>query len=133
MSRFLFQALLVAGGSAAGGLARWLVGMGAAHVLGTGFPWGTFLINLSGCLALGWLGTLLADRLLPASEEVRLLLAVGFCGAYTTFSTFEYEADSLFKKGDGTLATLYIGLSVVLGLLAVRLGVILARQPWREP
>jgi CrcB protein len=130
MTRFFYHAFLVAAGSAAGGLTRWLVGMGAAALFGTSFPWGTLIINLSGCVFLGWLGTLLADRLLPGADEVRLLLAVGFCGAYTTFSTFEYEADKLFKDGDGTLGLLYLGASVFLGLLAIRLGVFLARHAW---
>jgi CrcB protein len=129
--QFLVKALLVAGGSAAGGLARWLLGQASAALFGEAFPWGTLIINLTGCLFLGWFGTLLFDGLVPHHEELKLLLAVGFCGAYTTFSTFEYEADTFLKKGDGTLGILYIAASVVLGLLAIRLGIILARQPWR--
>jgi CrcB protein len=130
MTQFLYHAFLVAAGSAVGGLARWLIGMAAAALFGTSFPWGTLIINLSGCLFLGWLGTLLADRVLPGADEVRLILAVGFCGAYTTFSTFEQEADQLFKDSDGTLGLLYLGASVFLGLMAIRLGVYLARHPW---
>lgn len=131
MLRLLYHAALVAMGSALGGLSRWLIGSIAVSLLGPAFPWGTLVINLSGCLFLGWLGTLLADRLLPGSDELRLLLAVGFCGAFTTFSTFEFEANKLFKDGDGTLGLLYLGGSVFFGLLAVRLGVFLARHPWR--
>lgn len=129
----LYHLLLVALGSAVGGVLRWLVGMAAAVWFGLTFPWGTLIINLSGCLFLGWFGTLLADRIFPGHDELRLLLAVGFCGAFTTFSTFEFETDKLLKEGDGLLALLYLGSSVFLGLLAVRLGAVLARQPWRGP
>lgn len=129
--RFLYQAFLVAGGGAVGSLSRWLIGMASAALFGSTFPWGTLIINLSGCLFLGWIGTLVADKLLPGSDDLRLLLAVGFCGAFTTFSTFEFEVNKLLKDGDDSLAILYLAASVVLGLYAVKLGVFLARQPWR--
>jgi CrcB protein len=131
--RLLVQIGLVALGSAAGGLARWGVSTGAARVLGTTFPWGTFLINTSGCLFLGWFITELSDRLLPSeglwlrADDLRLMVAVGFTGAYTTFSTFEYESDKLLRDGDGLLGTAYIFASVFLGLLALRCGILLAR------
>ena len=85
--RLLLQIGLVALGSAAGGLARWSVATVAARVLGTTFPWGTFLINISGCLFLGWFTTVLSDRLLPPeslwlrADDLRLMVAVGFTGA----------------------------------------------------
>jgi CrcB protein len=132
--RVLGQIGLVAFGSALGGLARWGVSVAAGRWLGTAFPWGTFLINLTGCLFLGWFATLLGDRLLQGvgwldADGLRLMVAVGFTGAYTTFSTFEYEANGMLKEGDGFLGTTYIFASVFLGLVAVRLGVLLAR--WR--
>ncbi len=132
--RVMVQIGLVAFGSALGGLARWGVGLLAARWFGTGFPWGTFIINVSGCLFLGWFATLLGDRLLPAvgwidADGLRLMLAVGFTGAYTTFSTFEYESDKMLREGDGFLGLTYVFASVFLGLAAVRLGVFLAR--WR--
>jgi CrcB protein len=136
--RVLAKIALVAFGGAIGSLARWGVGLAVAGWLErfprTAFPWGTFIINVTGCLFLGWFTTLLNERLALAgagwltSENLRLMIAVGFTGAYTTFSTFEYEANDSFSKGDGLVATLYIISSVVLGLLAVRLGVILARR-----
>jgi CrcB protein len=126
MSRFFFDAILVASGSACGGIARWLVGLGCAALLGTTFPWGTLLVNLSGSFILGWIGTLVANDFLPGKEEVRLLLMVGFCGGFTTFSTFKWEADKLFKADSSWLAILYITMSVFLGLVALRLGVSLA-------
>jgi CrcB protein len=132
--RALGQVGLVAFGSAVGGLLRWGVSLLAARLCGTAFPWGTFVINLTGCLFLGWFGTLLGDRLLQTvgwidADGLRLMLAVGFVGAYTTFSTFEYESDKMLREGDGILAFTYIFASVFIGLIAVRLGVFLAR--WR--
>ena len=131
--RVLTQVGLVAFGSALGGLARWGVAVGAARLFGTAFPWGTFLINLSGCLFLGWFMAVLSERL-PAGgggwlgqDDLRLMVAVGFTGAYTTFSTFEYESHGLLRDGDGLTAMTYLFGSVFLGLLAVRLGNLLAR------
>ncbi|HVX11984.1 MAG TPA: fluoride efflux transporter CrcB [Pirellulales bacterium] len=131
--RLLFQIGLVAFGSACGGLLRWGIGTGAARLLGTALPYGTFVINISGSLFLGWFLTLLADRMVLSEhpwlrpDDLRLMIAVGFTGAYTTFSTFEWEAHGLFRDGESFAATLYLLLSVVLGLLAVRWGVSLAR------
>jgi CrcB protein len=96
-------------------------------------PFGTFLVNISGCFFLGWLLTVLAEReplgiwAWLRSDDLRLLLAVGFTGAYTTFSTFEWESDALLRDGEGLLATVYLVTSVFLGLLAVRAGAMLAR------
>ena len=132
--RLLVQIGLVALGSAAGGLARWGVGVGAARWLGTAFPYGTLIINLSGSLFLGWFSTVLTERLLLADgswvrvADLRLMIAVGFTGAYTTFSTFEYEAHGLLGDGDGLAAMIYVFASVLLGLVAVRCGIVLAKM-----
>jgi CrcB protein len=107
----------------------------AARWLGTAFPWGTFFINLSGSFFLGWFMTELSERLMPGGggwlrpDDLRLTVAVGFTGAYTTFSTFEYESHGLLRDGDGLAGMTYLFASVFLGLLAVRLGIRLAR--WR--
>jgi CrcB protein len=133
--RVLGQIGLVALGSALGGLARWGVSVAVGRWLGTAFPYGTLFINVSGSLFLGWFSTLLAERLVLSEtawlrpDDLRLLIAVGFTGAYTTFSTFEYESHALFGDGDNLAATLYMSSSLLLGLFAVRLGVILARWP----
>src|SRR3954462_14023540 len=133
--RLLMQIGLVAFGSALGGLARWGVGTAAARWLGTTFPWGTFFINVSGSLFLGWFSTLLAERLVFSDsswlrpDDLRLMIAVGFTGAYTTFSTFEYESHGLLRDGDGLAGMTYIFASLFLGLVAVRFGIFLAR--WR--
>ena len=131
--RVLTQIGLVALGSALGGLARWGVATAAARWLGTAFPWGTFVINLSGSLFLGWFLTVLSARFSAGGggwlrpDDLRLLVAVGFTGAYTTFSTFEYESHELLRDGDGLAAMTYLFGSVFLGLVAVRFGILLAR------
>jgi CrcB protein len=130
--RLLLQIVLVSLGSALGGLARWGMGVGAARLLGSALPWGTFFINISGSLFLGWFSSVISERLGGPNvtwirpDDLRLLVAVGFTGSYTTFSTFEYETHHMLKDGDSLLAILYIGASVFLGLLAVRLGAQLA-------
>jgi CrcB protein len=127
--RLLSQIGLVALGSALGGLCRWGIATATPRLLGTAFPWGTFIINLSGCAFLGWFMTVLTEKLVPSvgwwirPDDLRLMLAVGFTGAFTTFSTFEYETDELLRDGEGLLAATYLFASVFLGLLAVHLGI----------
>jgi CrcB protein len=125
--------MLVSVGSAVGGLARWGVGELCGWLLGKRFPYGTFLINISGSFFIGWFLTVLSERVIPEdswlqAEDLRLLIAVGFTGTYTTFSTFEYETHTLLKD-DGLAAVTYLLGSVFLGLLAVRCGILLAH--WR--
>jgi CrcB protein len=131
--QILVQISLVSVGGALGSLLRWGVGVGFGRLFGTAFPWGTFFINISGSLFLGWFSTILTDRLLSngfgwlRADDLRLLVAVGFTGAYTTFSTFEYESAVLLRDGDGLLGLTYVFGSLFLGLVAVRVGMMLAR------
>jgi CrcB protein len=131
--RVLLQIALVAGGSALGGLTRWGVGVAFARWLGTALPFGTFFINVTGSLFLGWFSTMLAERWFAGehawlgSDDLQLALAVGFTGAYTTFSTFEWETHGLIRDGEVWAGAIYSILSVVLGLIAVRVGIALAR------
>jgi CrcB protein len=131
--RLLLQAVLVSVGSMLGGLLRWGVGVGFGRLFGTRFPWGTFFINITGSLFIGWFTTILAERIVFSekswlrADDLRLLIAVGFTGAYTTFSTFEYEANKLIDDGDGFAGLTYIFASLFLGLVAVRAGIALAR------
>jgi fluoride exporter len=89
------------------------------------FPIGTLFINVSGSLLLGWFLAHIALR--NVSDTTRLAIAVGFCGGYTTFSTFVYESNKLADDGAGLQAIVNLVGSLVLGILGVRLGMMLAR------
>ena len=116
----------VAAGSAVGGVARFLLGGMLQRVSGTTFPAWTLIINVTGSLALGFLMRYLGEGV-TVSAEVRALLTVGFCGGYTTFSTFSYETATLFEQGDWRRGSLYVIASVTLALLAMGAGMALAR------
>lgn len=120
--------LWVAGGGAAGAVARFVMARACARVFGISFPWGTFLINISGSFALGLISVILAERVLPHGEQVRLAVAIGFLGAYTTFSTYEYESNQLIQASQWWMAAANLVGSVLVGLLAVRLGIALGRR-----
>ena len=109
-----------------GANARALLADWAAQRLGLAFPYGTFIANISGSFLLGVLMVVLSHYALPDSPY-RLFFAVGFLGAYTTFSTYTYEAFGLLQAGQVGLACLTLFGSVVLGLLGVGLGIILGR------
>lgn len=110
--------LLLALGGIAGTLARYYLGMAVTWRWGAVFPFATLLINVSGCFAIGLLATLAAERAQLITPELRWLLIVGFCGAYTTFSTFGLETLVLIREGAWLKATLYVFASNGLGLLA---------------
>jgi CrcB protein len=90
------------------------------------FPWSTFVINVSGCVLVGFLIAAIVDRH-SAPEWLRAALVVGFCGGYTTFSTFAQETVDLIEANDVVLAVLNVSGSVVLGVLGVVAGARLAR------
>lgn len=117
--------LAVAFGGALGALCRYLVAVWAAGFLGTFFPWGTFLINISGSFALGLFYTLSLQA--APSSTLRPLVATGFIGAYTTFSTFCVEALNLMRDGEYQRAALYVLASVLLGLAGAWAGATLAQ------
>lgn len=117
----------VAIGSAIGGVARFLLGTLVQERAGGTFPTGTLLVNVTGSLLLGvFLRYALGSA--AVSPETRALLTTGFCGGYTTFSTFSYETIALLEEGQHQRAALYIALSVVLSLAACLVGVIMARE-----
>ncbi|NJM58159.1 MAG: fluoride efflux transporter CrcB [Synechococcales cyanobacterium RU_4_20] len=111
-------------GAIAGALSRYYITQWLNQELGNGFPYGTFLINLTGCLGMGFFVTWAIEKSL--APDLRLLIATGFLGAYTTFSTYGLDTMTLFNSGRGNLAGLYWGGSAVLGVLCVQLGVVLA-------
>ena len=129
--------LYVAIGSAAGGLARFVVGTWLQRRLDDWaprtmaapflpFPIGTLIVNVTGSFLLGAILVVVA-RQGQHANAMRLLLAVGLCGGYTTFSTFSADTLGLMENGGGALATLNIAASVGLGLLAVLAGSFVAR------
>jgi CrcB protein len=118
--------LLIGIGGFCGANARYLVGVWAAQRFGTTFPYGTFIINISGSFILGLFMALLQDRVF-IHPNYRLFFAIGFLGAYTTFSTFTYESLQLFQEGNFLLGFANVFGSMVVGLLGVFLGFVLGK------
>jgi len=114
-------------GAIAGALSRYYITLWFANRFGTAFPYGTFFINITGCLAMGFFITLVFERMPTVPSEVRLMVATGFLGAYTTFSTYGLESNVLLGDRSYSLATFYWAGSAILGAIAVQLGSILAR------
>jgi fluoride exporter len=108
-----------------GAISRYVVSNVCGRIFGSGFPVGTFVINISACILLGWFLTIIRDRMI-VSDTMRLAVAVGFIGTYSTFSTFAYESSSLLEDGSGIKALVNLLGSVLGGIVAVRLGVALA-------
>jgi CrcB protein len=123
----LMPYLLVGLGGFIGANARFVVARLVGALFETRFPLGTFVINVSGSFLLGVLGTLVVQKVMPNSESMRLALGVGFLGAFTTFSTFEFETHALFDDGSWLTATTNMFASLFVGLLAVRAGIVVAR------
>ena len=126
--KLLIQYLSVAGAGSLGAVARLFVGSACGALFGNRFPLGTFIINITGSLFLGWF-LAFAQQRTSISDTVRLAIAVGFVGAYTTFSTFMAESNSLLSIGENTKAIVYLIGSLVIGLLAVRFGIFLGTRP----
>ncbi len=118
---------LVALGGALGAVARFLVGNAFATRF-SAWPLGTFVINVTGCFAIGFFLTYTAQRFPGAHEGWRFFFPVGFVGAYTTFSTYEYETMRLVQQGAWGRALSYVLASTVTGYLAVWLAWLLARR-----
>ena len=118
--------MMIALGGALGAVSRFLLGNAVSRAIGSALPYGTFVINVMGCFAMGLLMTIIVDReLLPAAW--RLFLCVGLLGGFTTFSSFGYEALMLLTEGRLLAALAYVGGSVALGLVATGAGVLCAR------
>jgi len=117
--------LLIAVGGALGSIARYWVGSTIAGRMGTRFPYGTFVINLTACIIIGFSLTYLGKRA-GLSPAWRFLIPIGFIGAYSTFSTYEWETLSTLRAGAFAMAGLYAVGSLILGLVATWLGAVLA-------
>ncbi len=120
------ELLLVGLGGFCGAMARYLLA-GLFWRLSPLFPWGTFTVNVLGTMALGFLMTLATETLL-ISPALRVFLAIGFLGSFTTFSTFAYETSALLDDGALVPALLNVVFSLLAGLCGVRLGAWLARS-----
>jgi len=118
--------MMVGLGGFLGAIVRFWVGGLVHQKLGTRFPYGTFVINISGCFLIGFVVTMLTERA-HWSANWRSLIPIGFIGAYTTFSTFEWETLGAARDGQFMVAGLNVGLSVVLGFIAVWVGMICGR------
>ena len=116
--------MLIAGGLL-GTLARYLLSGAVYRWLGAGFPYGTLVVNLTGCFVIGALSTV-ANRRAMLTPEVRLFCMVGFLGAFTTFSSLIYESARLLQDSQFALAAVNLLGSVLLGLAAFWLGMVLA-------
>ena len=112
----------VALGSALGGVTRYLLGGWIQQRAGTAFPIQTLLINVTGSLLLGFLQRYALESV-AISPEIRTMLTIGFCGGYTTFSTFSFETVRMLEDGDWRRAALYMSLSVILSVGAAVLGI----------
>jgi CrcB protein len=119
------EALWVGAGGFAGSVARYVIGGWVANRLGTSFPYGTFIINVTGSFILGVVLGVLEGH--PLSPVVRLSIAIGFIGGYTTFSTFTYETIRLLEDGSLLLASVNIIGSVALGVASGLIGLTIGR------
>jgi fluoride exporter len=119
--------LLVFVGGGLGATLRHLINVTCARFLGTGFPWGTFIINISGSTVMGLIAGYLAFKG-EASQPWRLFLLTGILGGYTTFSAYSLDAALLYQRGELASAALYVVGSVVLSIAGLFAGLALVRQ-----
>jgi len=119
--------LLVASGGAIGSVARYLVGVGMARAFGVAFPYGTLAVNIIGGFLMGLFIELLARRF-QGSPELRLFIAIGILGGFTTFSSFSLDVVVLWQRGEFGIALFYVLASVILSIGALFFGLWLARM-----
>jgi len=118
--------LIVGLGGAIGSILRFWAGGYVSGRLGTRFPYGTFVINITASFLIGFIMTVLSERA-HLSPSWRYLLVVGFLGGYSTFSSFEYESFGAFRDGEFLIAAMNVAFSVGIGFVAVWIGAITGR------
>jgi CrcB protein len=123
----MYHVVLVAIGGAIGSLLRHLVNVAAMRLVGASFPWGTMVINIAGSFAMGVFIEVLARRF-NASNELRLFVATGILGGFTTFSAFSLDFAVLWERGAAGQAFAYAAGSVVISLLALFAGLWFVRS-----
>jgi len=119
--------LLVGAGGCVGSIARFLSQQFIARYYPSSFPWGTLVVNILGCFLIGIIYAL-SEKGSLLSPEWRLLLATGFCGGFTTFSSFAYENIVLLRDGELFYTFLYVAASIVIGFLGAYLGVLIVKS-----
>ncbi|MFH7320444.1 fluoride efflux transporter CrcB [Desulfurivibrio sp. D14AmB] len=122
----MLNIIAIMAGGAIGSLLRHLIFLLVQRPAGAGFPYGTLAANLLGCLSIGFLWYLLVDSRL--TQEWRLFLFTGILGGFTTFSTFARETTDLIRIGEWKTALVYVGVSNILGIGLVFVGMLLARR-----
>ncbi len=113
-------------GAIAGALCRYYLGLGIGHLLGTPIPYGTLVVNITGCFAMGLLATLSLGQVISFHPDLRLLLLTGFLGSYTTFSSYELDSAKLLSEKDLQADLIYWTGSVLLGFISLQLGIALS-------
>lgn len=119
--------LIIGAGGFIGAVARYFISTWIGQNWGRSLPLGTFVVNVSGSFFIGLLMTLLVERF-TANPQWRLFLIVGFLGAYTTFSTFEYETGTLIRDGEWLIAAANVIFSVLAGFAALKAGELIAKS-----
>jgi fluoride exporter len=127
MPEHVTRYLLVGLGGGLGSMLRYMVGGYASSRMNARFPYGTFLVNCTGCFLIGLVVAVLAERT-DLSPNWRYLIPIGFIGGYTTFSSFELETFRSVENGEMLIAGLYVSLSVVIGFIGVWLGMIAGKH-----
>ena len=120
MAKFIYLAI----GGLTGTFARYFLAGAVYELLGTRFPYGTLIVNLTGCFIIGVLTTIAENKFL-LNPNTRVLLMIGFCGAFTTFSTFIFETSNLIRDGETLRAFINVILSVIIGFIVFRIGMFL--------
>ncbi len=118
--------LMLCAGGLAGTVSRYALSGWMYRMLGVGFPYGTLAVNLIGCFLIG-LFDVLAEEKFVLGPQARLFLMIGFCGAFTTFSTFMLETGNLIKDGQSLLALANLLISVVAGFIVFKAGILLGK------
>lgn len=124
----MLQAIILVGlGSAGGGILRYLTGKIIHNIIPTQFPIGTMAVNIIGCFIIGLVYCIFSKHT-TTDNNMQLLLATGFCGGFTTFSSFIHENYAMLENGNFLHLALYTGASVIFGLLALYLAIYLVKS-----